>query len=181
MVKLIFKSLKILNVDQKNKFFALSILTLIAFLLETASIGSIIPVLIFLTENQSNTSTQFFDNIKFLSNLDNSQKINFFVIIFFSFFLTKNIFLIFFNWYQNKFAAQISLHLSRKLFKKYLNQSYLFFVKNNSATLIRNIIRETERFSNNVIITNANLILEILVVISISMILFIYDPKVFFL
>ena len=179
MVKLIFKSLKILNVDQKNKFFALSILTLIAFLLETASIGSIIPVLIFLTENQSNISTQFFDNIKFLSNLDNSQKINFFVIIFFSFFLTKNIFLIFFNWYQNKFAAQISLHLSRKLFKKYLNQSYLFFVKNNSATLIRNIVRETERFSNNVIITNANLILEILVVISISMILFIYDPKSF--
>ncbi len=179
MVKLIFKSLKILNIDQKNKFFALSILTLIAFLLETASIGSIIPVLIFLTENQSNISTQFFDNIKFLKNLDNSQKINFFVIIFFSFFLTKNIFLIFFNWYQNKFAAQISLHLSRKLFKKYLNQSYLFFVKNNSATLIRNIVRETERFSNNVIITNANLILEILVVISISMILFIYDPKSF--
>ena len=77
MVKLIFKSLKILNIDQKNKFFALSILTLIAFLLETASIGSIIPVLIFLTENQSNTSTEFFDNIKFLNNLDNSKKINF--------------------------------------------------------------------------------------------------------
>ena len=41
MVKLIFKSLKILNVDQKNKFFALSILTLIAFLLETVVLAQL--------------------------------------------------------------------------------------------------------------------------------------------
>ena len=52
-------------------------------------------------------------------------------------------------------------------------------MRNNSATLIRNVMRETERFSQNVIITNANLILEILVLISISLILFIYDPKSF--
>ena len=80
---------------------------------------------------------------------------------------------------QSKFSAQLSLNLSTKLFKKYLNQSYLFFMRNNSATLIRNVMRETERFSQNVIITNANLILEILVLISISLILFIYDPKSF--
>ena len=179
MIKLIFKSFVLLEKKEKKKFYTLSFLTFFAFVLETASVGSIIPLLIFLTDNQANFNFNFLKNLSFFNNFDDKQKVNFFVIIFLSFFLLKNFFLIFFNWYQGKFSAQLSLNLSTKLFKKYLNQSYLFFMRNNSATLIRNVMRETERFSQNVIITNANLILEILVLISISLILFIYDPKSF--
>ena len=179
MINLIFKSLTLLTSKEKNKFYILSILTLVAFVLETVSIGSIIPMLVFLTDSQSNIKFEFFNNIEFMKDYSEMQKINFFVFIFFFFFLIKNIYLIFFNWFQNKFSAQLTLNLSSKLFQKYLNESYLFFVKNNSATLIRNIMRETERFSNNVIIINANLILEILVVLSVSLILFLYDPKSF--
>lgn len=179
MIKLIFKSFVLLEKKEKKKFYTLSFLTFFAFVLETASVGSIIPLLIFLTDNQANFNFNFLNNLSFFNNFDNKQKVNFFVIIFLTFFLLKNFYLIFFNWYQGKFSAQLSLNLSTKLFKKYLNQSYLFFMKNNSATLIRNVMRETERFSQNVIITNANLILEILVLISISLILFIYDPKSF--
>ncbi len=179
MIKLISRSFSLLEKNEKKKFYYLSVLTLIAFILETASIGSIIPLLIFLTDNQSNFNFDFLNTFSFYNGLNEKQKVNFFAGVFLFFFLSKNFYLIFFNWYQNKFSAQLSLNLSTKLFKRYLNQPYLFFIKNNSATLIRNIMRETERFSQNVIVTNANLILEILVLISISLILFIYDPKSF--
>ena len=177
MINLFVKSLTLLEKNEIKKFYTLSILTIIAFILETASIGSIIPMLIFLTESQSNF--YLFENLIFIENLNYEQKLNIFIIIFLSLFLIKNFYLIFFNWYQNKFSAQLALNLSSKLFQKYLNQPYLFFIKNNSAKLIRNIMRETERFSTNVIVTNANLILEILVMVSISIILFLYDPKSF--
>ena len=177
MFNLIIKSFSLLEPKEIRKFYYLSILTIIAFILETASIGSIIPMLVFLTENQSNFI--FFENFKYTEDFSDKEKLNFFVMVFVLLFLIKNIYLIFFDWYQNKFSAQLTLNLSSKLFQKYLNQSYLFFVRNNSAKLIRNIMRETERFSANVIVTNANLILEILVLSSISIILFLYDPKSF--
>lgn len=179
MIHFIFKSFSLLSFKEKNKFYILSVLTLFAFVLETISIGSIIPMLVFLTDSQSNIKFEFLNNIKLMSDFTEIQKINFFVFIFFFFFLIKNIYLIFFNWYSHKFSAQLTLSIAGKLFTKYLNESYLFFVKKNSATLIRNIMRETERFSNNVIVINANLILEILVVLSVSLILFFYDPKSF--
>ena len=94
MFKLIFKSFVILEKREKKKFYTLSFLTFFAFVLETASVGSIIPLLIFLTDNQANFNFNFLNNLSFFNNFDDKQKVNFFVIIFLSFFLLKNFYLI---------------------------------------------------------------------------------------
>ena len=100
MFNLIIKSFSLVEPKEIRKFYYLSILTIIAFILETASIGSIIPMLVFLTENQSNFI--FFENFKYTEDFSDKEQLNFFVMVFVLLFLIKNIYLIFFDWYQNR-------------------------------------------------------------------------------
>ncbi len=176
--KKIFKSLLLLEKKEKKNLFFLLLLTIVGYALETASIGSIIPLLIFLSESPNNAISEYLNNINFLSNFNKTEKLQFFIITFVFFFIIKNIYLIFFRWFQINFTAKLTINLSVKLFRKYLIQPYLFFVKQQSAKLIRNVMVETTKFSAN-IETYANLVLEILVLITLSSILFIYDPKSF--
>ena len=87
MFNLIIKSFSLLEPKEIRKFYYLSILTIIAFILETASIGSIIPMLVFLTENQSNFI--FFENFKYTEDFSDKEKLNFFVMVFVLLFLIK--------------------------------------------------------------------------------------------
>ena len=178
MFKKVLSSLSILEIKEKRNFFLLFLLMTIAFILETVSIGTIIPLLIFLSEPSDNKIFIYIENITFFKNLSNIEKIQFFIGVFLFFFVLKNIFLIFFRWFQINFTTNLTINLSKKLFRKYLAQPYLFFVKQKSAKLIRNVMVETTRFSSNVE-TYANLILETLVLTTLSMFLFLYDPKSF--
>ena len=179
MFKKVLSSLSLLEIKEKRKFFLLFLLMTIAFILETVSIGSILPLLIFLSEPSDNKFFIYIENITFFKNFSNIEKIQFFIGVFLFFFILKNIFLIFFRWFQINFTTNLTINLSIKLFRKYLAQPYLFFVKQKSAKLIRNVMVETSRFSSNVE-TYANLILETLILTTLSMFLFLYDPKVLF-
>ena len=57
----------------------------IAYLLETASIGSILPLLIFLSDSQNNLIFEFLNNITILKGLNKTEKLQFFILVFFSF------------------------------------------------------------------------------------------------
>ncbi len=177
--KKLLKAFELLDKQEKKKFYLLSILVFFAYLLETASIGSIIPMLIFLSDNQSHEYFQFLNNLDILSQSSKENKLRFFVLLFLFLFILKNVYMLFYRWFQIKFTTNLTINLSTKLYRKYLAQSYLFFVKHKSATLIRNVMIETARFSSNIIEAVTNLILEIIVLISISVFLFLYDPKSF--
>ena len=134
---------------------------------------------LFLTDSPNNAISEFLNNVNFLKNFTKNEKLEFFIIVFLFFFIVKNTYLVFFRWFQINFTAKLTTNLSVKLFRKYLAQPYLFFVKQKSSKLIRNVMVETTRFSSNVIETYTNLILEILVLITLGLILFIYDPQSF--
>ena len=99
----------------------------IAFILETVSIGSILPLLIFLSEPSDNKFFIYIENITFFKNFSNIEKIQFFIGVFLFFFYFKKYFLIFFRWFQINFTTNLTINLSIKLFRKYLAQPYLFF------------------------------------------------------
>jgi ABC-type bacteriocin/lantibiotic exporter with double-glycine peptidase domain len=177
--KKIKKSLSLLEKKEKKKFRILFVLMIFAYVLETASIGSIIPLLTVLSDSSSNNSFKFFNSIDFLSNYEKVEKLKFFVIFFLSIFIIKNIYLIFFKWFQLKLTADLTINLGAKLYRKYLAQSYIFFTKYNSSTLIRNTMSETNKFATSIINSVPTLILESIVLITICFILFLYDPKNF--
>ena len=178
-LKKFFYSFSLLENKEKRNLILLLFFMTLAYILETASIGSIIPLLIFLSDTQNNAIFEFLNSITFLKSLSKTEKLQFFIFLFLFFFVIKNFYLIFFRWFQLNFTAKLSTNLSVKLFRKYLRQPYLFFVKHNSAKLIRNVMVENTRFAVNVVETFANLILETLVLTTLTLILFIYDPKSF--
>jgi len=178
-IKRIKKVSSLLSQKQKSDLVKLFFLMLFAYFLETASIGSIIPMLVFLSDSQNLQQYQFLTNFEFLNNLSQIEQLKFYVFLFLGIFIFKNLYLIFFRWYQINFSTNLNINLSVRLYKKYLLQPYLFFVRNSSSKLIRNVMIETGKLSSNVINSFTNLILELLILISLSAILFYYNPKGF--
>ena len=95
-----------------------------------------------------------------------SLKINDFIlyssILLIVLFILKNIFILGFNYLSLLVERNILLNLSNRLLLSYLNQPYLFHVRNNPSKLINSIISETAR-GISFIFTSLNMIREILV------------------
>lgn len=178
-IKKIIKSFDLLDKKEKNKFYFLFFLMFIAYLLETASLGSIIPLLTLLSGNQSNEQFQILNNLDIFSQSSKENKLRFFVLLFLLLFVLKNIYLVLYKWFKINFITNLKLNLSSKLYKRYLSQPYLFFVKQKSSKLIRNVLIEPEKFASTIIESVTNLILEIVILLTISIFLFLYDPKSF--
>ena len=92
-------------------------------------------------------------------------------------FLIKNSYLLFLNWFKNKFFKQVYTLNSIKLFDNYLELSWEEHLKKNSADIIRNIQNEVQKIT---ITINAflELLTEILVFIVILFFLILWNPKI---
>lgn len=119
----------------------LVVLTVILVFLEILSLGSIVPLL---TSIASNDSPNFLSKIDLdlFANKSKNDLTLLFLVIFFSIYLIKIFFNIFFIYFSNKFSFEIYSNLSNKLFQIYINQNWLFYLNYNSAFIIRNILGE---------------------------------------
>ena len=61
------------------------------------------------------------------------------------FVLIKNLYLVFVIFYENYIIYKIKLANGSKLFNKYINSPYSFFIKSNPSTFIRNLSGELDR------------------------------------
>ena len=79
--------------------------------------------------------------------------------------------------FQGKIVKNIKILLSKKLFKFYLNQDYLFLLKKNSSEMLRTIsidVGNTTIYILNIL----NLIKEILILLSIIFLLLYSDIQI---
>ncbi len=152
--------------------------------IETLSIGLIIPAIAFITEDDFFEKYYFIVN--FLSNFSiisfettstslSAKKINFIIssltIILFVYFL-KAVILSLINLFQIRFTKLLELNISVKLFNIYLSQPYTFFLNRNTSVLLRNI--DECNTAANAIQSLIILVTEIFVLIGISILLFIF-------
>ena len=145
MIKIFFisisKILNSLNREQINRLYILFFLILISVGLETLSIGLVVPVISFVLDPESLSQNVFFN---FLFKDNQIKYLIYILIIFISlFFILKNLFLIFLNWFQNKKLNMISLELSQKLYKVYTNSSYEFHTKVDKSVIYNNVLHIT--------------------------------------
>lgn len=122
---------------QRKEIFILFILSIIAMIFETISIASIFPFLDYVFGGTENTKKIFI-----LSNFITPGEKNYLVyliILFIVIFLIKAIYLTYFAFKKDKFSFNIKTFQTNNLFNYYLNENYLFHIKNNSANLIRNL------------------------------------------
>ena len=173
------KLYSILEQKEKKKFFLALTLILLGVFLEMFSISLFIPLLSLFSSdiNQSNFFINLlinFFNIKLTNNVDYYFKI--ILILILILFFIKTIYFSLSIWFQNYFAFKIHSSFSKKIFYKYLNENYDFFLNNNSAFLIRNCFTEIEKLIRGVLTPAMMLVTEIFVVFGLSMLLLFFEP-----
>jgi len=161
-----------LTANQRRYGLIIIFLMFIAMILESLSVGIILPL----------------TSILFKGDLGNSFFANFFVIDLFSeknliyialtitiiIFLIKNLALVFNLWEQTKFLRKLQFEITNRFFKYYLKKDYIFFLQNNSAHLYRNL---TDIVSSAISYIKGYMIFftEIVVFIGIIIVLFYVD------
>ena len=144
------KSLNLIK--NKKQLYFLFFLSLIGVFVELLSVAIVIPVVVFLIEQNPIEKFQILKPIFNYLSISNKDEIIAFsligiVIVYFCRFL----FLIFLNYYKNLFSYNLSLNVKRDLIDKYLSQRYSYFFNENSSRLIKNVIVEVSQFTGGAI------------------------------
>ena len=144
----------------------------IAMILESLSIGIVLPLISILLKGEVGTS--FFSNFFAFGTLTGKNLVYIGLLVTLIVFLIKNLSLVFNLWQQTKFLRDLQFEFTNRLFKYYLKNDYMFFLQNNSAILYRNL---TEVIGSYVGFVKGCMILlgEIIVFIGIASLLFYVD------
>ena len=173
------KIFSILNHKERKDLIILLFFLFIGAFLEMVGIGIIIPLLSILTGEEFD----FFINSKNFSSFLSSFGVDslneillFFLAILLFFYFLKTLFLSYSIWFQAKFLSNLYANISNTLFKKYLNQDYLFHVKRNSSKLIQNIVVDVSNFTEVYLFAFVSFFAEIFIVLGLSLILIVIEP-----
>ena len=172
---------KIINNISVNLLLLLVLLVfflIILSILEMIGLASI-PILLssILSDEIKFKFIQLFDLKNKLVNYSQKDQIKIISIFIVSLFAFKNIFHASIIFFKRKIVKNIKILLSKKLFKFYLNQDYLFFLKKNSSEMLRTIsidVGNTTIYILNIL----NLIKEILILLSIIFLLLYSDIQI---
>ena len=152
------------------------IFMLIGVLLETLSIGLIIPALaLMLQDNIGDRYPRIQPLLDFLHNPTQVQLLTGCMISLVAIYVAKNSFVLFLIWRQVKFTYLLQTDLAQRLFTVYLRQPYAFHLRHNSAQLINNVSGEVNVFA--LVVSNAmSMATEVLVLVAIGSLLITVEP-----
>ncbi len=166
------KAWMLFNYKQKKNIIFIFALMFVAMILESLSIGIMLPLISVLFKGDIGTS--FFSYFFIFGEPEGKSLIYIGLLMALVVFLIKNLALIFNLWQQTKFLRDLQFEITNRLFKYYLKNDYIFFLQNNSAHLYRNL---TDITSSYVTYMKTHMIFfsEIIVFIGIALILFYVD------
>tara|TARA_Y100000590_G_scaffold431437_1_gene546213 strand:- start:4719 stop:6431 length:1713 start_codon:yes stop_codon:yes gene_type:complete len=171
-LKLIFEKKHLISI------FLITIFIILTTILESLSIGLIFPILTLLVEPTGNNEIYFFSLFFEYLNLFNSDnKISFFLGFFVIIYAVKVSFLVFFSWYNNKFGFDLHNHLSKKIYKKYLEQNIDFFKRKKTGAIIADITTEVSMFINSGLSSLIILISNFFILLGFFIVLILIDIK----
>lgn len=145
-------------------------------LLETFSLGLILPILGLLTQEDISANYPALKPVlELLGNPGRQQLIIMTLSLFTLVYLFKTMFLSFFIWQQSRFVFGLQASLSERLFKLYLGMPYVFHLQRNSAGLIHNSTAETGMVTKTVQ-SLVTIITEISIFTGVAILLFFVEP-----
>jgi len=127
---------RLLKSSERRALVGIIFLILVGLILETLSLGIVMPVVAILTQDDYQTKYRWLTD-----NLGSPSRENLIVIVMLlmvGIYIVRSLFLLWSSWVQKGFSAALSGRLSQRLFTIYLRQPYLFHLQHNSATLMRN-------------------------------------------
>ncbi len=162
----------LISKKQKNKLYILLALIFFASVLEMIGVGSIPVFLGFLLD--SDKIFDFLTNYKFFDNFEKDIILFYSGIILILFFIFKNLFIFFVNFYQSRLAKDLNVENSTKLFNLYLDLPFSKFLEKNPSIITRNISVDVIN-ANQYVVSLINFIREILIIIVMLILLVVVD------
>jgi ABC-type multidrug transport system fused ATPase/permease subunit len=145
---IIYKTVYLLNSNQKMGLVKLFFLTIIGMFFEIFGLGVLIPAIsILLDPNKIITFINKYPILIFLKNKPLNDILLMGLLFIITFYFIKVIYLSFLTWWQNKFSTKLSADIADHLFEGYLNMPYEFHLNTNSSILSRNVNNEVIQFS----------------------------------
>ena len=174
------KSLNLIK--NKKQFYFLFFLSLIGVFVELLSVAIVIPVVVFLIEQDPIEKFQILKPIFNYLSISNKNEIiafSLFAIVIVYFF--RFLFLIYLNYYKNLFSYNLSLNVKRDLIDKYLSQRYSYFFNDNSSRLIKNVIVEVSQFTGGAINSIFYIFIDLFVISTVLISLIFLEPVISFI
>lgn len=125
-----------LNNSEKHKFHLIFLFTVILIFLEMLSLGLILPIITLVINADIE---QNFEQLYFLNRLDKKNQIIIFLIALIFAYTIKNTCFGLFTYFKKKFLADITIDFTSRIYYRYINQSYSFYLRSDKSEIIRNI------------------------------------------
>jgi len=93
-------------------------------------------------------------------------------------YLVKNLYLGFFTYIKKKFTANRAVALENRIFEAYMTSPYTFYISRNSAELLRNVVSETNKAVNGILLPFMELTLNVIMSIVILGTLLALEPMI---
>lgn len=176
MIKKIKTYIEIIEKKEVANLVILILFLLIVMIIETLSIGIILPIFSELT-NTKGTGNNFFSKyfIRIFFPKDTKPTLNNLLIILLAIYFVKLVFIAFVSWFQNKVIYKVQENLSIKLFSVYLHRPYTFHLQKNTATLIQHMTGGINAF-RDLIQAFVTFFFESLVLLGIAIALILAEP-----
>jgi ABC-type multidrug transport system fused ATPase/permease subunit len=175
-IKLFFKIIidffHLLEKKDKQSFILFLALSIVNTVLELFSLYLLVNLL-FVIADLNQTSSKFLDIVNIFIN-ENPILISTYLIL--ATVIIKFIFQIIYSYKQEKFGYSIQKKISQKVFLKILNVDYLDYLKLSSSKITRILNTDLIRINNQLISPLVSTLNESLLIFSISLVIFYYDP-----
>jgi ABC-type bacteriocin/lantibiotic exporter with double-glycine peptidase domain len=135
-LNLLRKIFILLDYKQKFQVFNLIFFMLLASLSELFGLGLVILIINSFLGINNEINFSFLKNLYFIKN--NSDYINYILVLFFIVFTIKFIILLYVSWLESSFLTKFRESISYKLYNNFLNRDSLSIWKKNSAEYLRN-------------------------------------------
>jgi ABC-type multidrug transport system fused ATPase/permease subunit len=165
-----FRILRLFTKKELYFFFLLVCFLIISAILEVFAL-SLIPFYVKLI-SKSDLNFAYFDF--FITELDNDKNFILFSLVIVLTFFSKNIFQFFLSFLINSFIKKFTIRISSLILNLYLKKKYIFFINNNSSTIIRNLTSELDQ-AGNLINSFLQILKESAVLIGLAILIFFYQ------
>lgn len=142
-----------------------------ASFLEVLGLGALPGFIILLANQDSLESYEAYRTYIKPMGLSQNALLAFGGLALFSIFLLKNVFLTFVQYLQSKFTAHLTIDLSHRLYRSYLNAPYKELLKSNTSVLLHTIHLESRAVAGQVVGNFFNIFLNLVMSLSVVVLL----------
>jgi|TARA_Y100000294_G_scaffold1459_2_gene1819 ATP-binding cassette subfamily C protein len=170
--------LYLLDRRARTQFAALGLMMIFAALLESLSVGLVLPFLHLIEDPARLANVPVFgDLLDAFGDVSRGRLFAYAAVGLLAVVLVKNLFLVILVYFQYRIAYQNLWALSKRLYRLYLESPFVNTQHRNSAELIRNVHEAVNETTNSVILGFVTVFTEISVVIAIAVLLLLLQPE----